>query len=357
MPFCYNYLDITPPIIRSLGDITLPCGQDYSPITTGTPIVDAGVHLRFTDVTSAMCTVVRTWTVTDEAGNTATETQTITFSNPLQPRVTALQDINIPCGSVEDAVRNVATEDLDVTHPCDRPVSITFSDTAVVTMCGFTFTRTWMVNDDCDGFVTFNQNIRVLQQQFPDSPIDGQMNVRLNEPLAWPHYPGAMSYRVFVWEFGTNRTDQPVATLTTRRYSPRTNYAPGTRYLWQIKYVTGVNTSVPSPVWGFETQYFPDLTVTNVMIPEHVFSGQSFDVSWTVINQGNISTPTSTWTDAVYTGTTPNFASSSRRAVIAQNRFADPQDGYMSSTAINLDNTFTGNLYVFVRTDIYNRVS
>lgn len=126
---------------------------------------------------------------------------------------------------------------------------------------------------------------------------------------------------------------------------------------WQIEYTTGINSSVPSPVWGFQTQSFPDLVVTDVNIPNYAFSGQQFDVSWTVINQGNISTRVHWWYDAIYIGRTLDFSDSRRVRRILQNRFVDPEDGYVDDTTVDLRNDDIGNYYVFVVTDLHYHVS
>ena len=179
----------------------------------------------------------------------------------------------------------------------------------------------------------------------------------MNEPLIWPQFPGATSYQVYVWQYGTERPNQPTTVTSTRIYRPPTNYAPGTRYLWQIEYVTGVNTTVPSPIWGFETQSFPDLTVTTITVPPYAFSGQDFQLSWTVINIGNLSSEVTRFYDAVYLGQTTDFSRSRRVEMIRQNRLIDPQDGYQSSATVSLRNSDIGNFYLFVETDLYHQVS
>ena len=350
-----------PPNISMANDITLTCGSDYSPNVIGRPTVsdneDPNPSLTHQDRPSSMCTVQRVWTATDEAGNSASVTQTITFTSPQPPQITAPSEIAIPCGSVEDAIQTAARTNLMVIHPCGRPLTVTYNDSTTIDRCGFTFTRTWRAQDDCGSVSIFAQTIRVLDQQFPDGPENGQVNTRLNEPLLWPQFPGATSYQVYIWQYGTERPNQPTRVTSTRIYRPPMNYAPGTRYLWQIEYVTGVNTTVPSPIWGFETQSFPDLTVTTITVPPYAFSGQDFQLSWTVINIGNLSSEVTRFYDAVYLGQTTDFSRSRRVEIIRQNRLIDPQDGYQSSATVSLRNSDIGNFYLFVETDLYHHVS
>lgn len=352
--------DTAPPTISLLNDVSLVCGEDISPEAIGVPVVtdnqDADPTLTFEDQASDGCSVVRTWTAVDDAGNEAVVVQTISFTNPQPPQVLSATDIAIPCGDVEDAIQIAEASNLMVIHPCGRPVTVNFSDSTSIDRCGFTFTRFWEIRDDCGTSTSFQQNIRVLDQQFPESPAIGQVNVGLFDPLLWPQFPGAYSYEVYVWVFGTERPSAPTEVVSTLRYDPLTAYPPGTSLLWQIEYVTGVNTTVPSPVWGFTTQAFPDLTVTDITLPDVAFSGQDFEVSWTVINIGNITTGVSSWFDTIYIGFTTDFSDSQFVKSVIQNRLIDPQDGYMSQTTINLAEEDIGNRYVFVETDRFRQV-
>lgn len=317
---------------------------------------DEDPSLTFEDQTSDGCIVVRVWTAVDNAGNEAVTTQTISLTNPKPPQVTSPGDINIPCGDVEDAMLVAEQTTLTVVHPCERPVTVSFTDSTSIDHCGFTFTRTWLIQDDCGTTTTFQQSIHVLDQQLPNSPANGQVNAQLDEPLLWPQFPGAYSYEVYVWVLGTEKPDEPTAVVPELEYHPSVNYPPGTSILWQIEYVTGANTTVPSPTWGFTTQSFPDLTVTDITLPPFAFSGQNFEVSWTVINVGNITTGVSLWSDAIYIGRTTDFTESRLVNVESQNRLIDPQDGYVSHATIDLEVDDIGNHYVFVETDLTYKV-
>jgi len=352
--------DTAPPTISRLNDVSVTCGGNYTPEAIGIPVVndneDDNPALTFEDQPSDGCILTRTWTAVDNAGNEAVETQTISFTNPNPPQIISPGEIVIPCGDIEEAIQVAERFNLTVIHPCGRPVTVNFSDSTSINRCGFTFTRFWQVQDDCGTSTNFQQNVRVLDQQLPDSPANGQVNVRLNEPLLWPQFPGANSYEVFVWFFGSERPAEPTAVVSVLEYHPLSNYPPGTRLLWQVYYVTGINTTVPSPIWGFMTQAFPDLAVTDVTLPAVAFSGQDFEVSWTVINVGNVTTGVSRWADSIYIGLTTGVTD--RRFVkrVFQNRLIDPQDGYVSQTTIDVEEDDIGNYFVFVETDSFHQV-
>ena len=64
---------------------------------------------------------------------------------------------------------------------------------------------------------------------------------------------------------------------------------------------------MPSPVWGFQTRAFPDFKVEQVLTPPNAFSGQTFEVSWTVRNIGKVGNLLVAWVDAVFIGKSTDF--------------------------------------------------
>lgn len=341
--------------------MTVNCGEDFSPAAIGSPTVtdneDLNSALVYADIPRQGCASIRVWTATDSAGNAAMSNQDIQISSPRPPVVSSPSQISVACGSLVDASSNLADNNISVQHPCNRPLSFGFSDSANLTQCGFTFSRVWEVMDDCGSSVIFTQVIRVLDQQFPDGPDNGLLNARLNEPLLWPQFPGATSYRVFVWRDGEEEPTEPTTITTERVYSPTSNYLPGTRILWRIDYVVGVNMTVPSPTWGFQTEPRPDLLVTDVTVPSFAFSGQTFTVTWTVINSGNLSVTIRSFFDGIYLGRTATFSDCRRVRSFQQRRILDPNDGYTSTAESNLANDDIGTFYVFIFTDSFFGVS
>lgn len=342
-------------MIDNIVNVTVPCGEDFSPAAVGRPVVtdneDLNPSLTLVDIPLQGCTLVRMWTASDRAGNLAISNQSIVFSNPRPPTISSPSQLQVACGNIEDATTSLAHNSISVIHPCNRSIVVQFTDSANLTRCGFTFDRVWKVEDDCGLSVTFRQVIRVLDQQFPDGPMNGQVNAHLDEPLFWPQFPGATSYQVFVWIDGQEQPTEPTAVTFERTYMPSSNYPPGTRILWQIEYVVGINRTVPSPIWGFETEPHPDLEVTDVTVPSFAFSGQMFTVSWTVINSGNLSVTVPFFHDSIYMGRTTTFSDSQRVQRVLQRRFLDVNDGYTSEAEINIANDDIGLFYVFVVTD------
>ena len=352
--------DTIAPNISLLSNVTLSCNEDLGPVHTGTPTVtdnlDTSPTLQFTDLPVQLCGILRVWNATDAAGNSATVAQGLSIVNPLPPVVQDPSDISIPCGSIESIVSNPQYTNLTVIHPCGRPTVATFTNSALINRCGFTFNRTWIIYDDCGSNVTFQQTIHILDQQLPDNPADRQVNVAISEVLRWSQYPGAVRYRVYIWPVGNDRPRQPIIEVTALQYYPQRLFYPGTQYSWLIEYVIETDRIVQSPIWSFETRAYPDLTVTSISLPAMAFSGQRFEVSWTVENIGNLSSSSSYWNDAVHIGPSTEFRRSRLVAIVAHRSFIDPEDGYTEFGTVSLNPTDLGTFYVFVETDIYRQV-
>ncbi len=355
--------DQIPPVIGSVLNVSIRCGSAYTPtdlaqIPSVTDNLDLNPTLTYRDEPTTNCSSHRIWTAEDSAGNTAYLTQTIWFIALLPPIITSPPYLVVACGSIESTDASFTHNMLAYSHPCDRPVTVTYTDSANLTQCGFTFSRVWDLQDDCGRTSVFTQVIRVLGQQFPDAPPNGQIGTPINQELRWPQYPSATSYQVYIWrELEGDRPARPTIVTTQRSYTPSPEYPPGTQMLWQIEYVLDVNMTVPSPVWGFETEHRPDLNVTDVTIPETAFSGQSFDVTWTVLNTGTLGVTTFFYFDDIYLSRTLSISDGRRVRRVTQRRFLDPNDGYRVTTEVNLADSDIGVFYVFVIADATYAVS
>ena len=353
-----HILDRTLPVIGQLGNRSVACGSSYDPIVTGYPTRsdnrDPSPKLTYKDIAGSGCSVKRNWTLVDDAGNKAEMIQFIIFISKRAPEITFEANTVVPCGSTSEITGNggVFNQAIKVVHPCNRTVKITFQDSNVVDRCGFTFTRTWTVLDDCGEKATATQTIEILPLQVPESPQNSELNVDLNKVLRWPQYPGAVSYQVYIWYYGRSKPNTPSSIESFRRYIPDKPYQSGSRILWQIQYVLGSGKQIPSPVWGFKTISFPDLAVIAVTVPSYAFSGNTFDISWRVKNIGNISTGVAIWYDAVYISRFQN-----RDQANLATTFLDPGDWYSSKTTLSLKENDLGNRYVFIETNVYHHVT
>ncbi|NNF29886.1 MAG: HYR domain-containing protein [Flavobacteriaceae bacterium] len=99
-------VDTTNPTVTAPADATVECGDDTSPTGTGTATGTdgcGGVTIAFADSSAAGCglteTITRTWTATDDCGNTATAVQIITVVDTTPPAITCPADVTLECGS------------------------------------------------------------------------------------------------------------------------------------------------------------------------------------------------------------------------------------------------------------------
>ena len=331
--------DFTAPVMSALPIVTVACGEDYSPNNTGTPTVtdnlDTSPIVMYGDVASGECGIMRNWNATDAAGNTVHFSQEIMFTSPQPANVQFPGDSIVPCGDLMQETKEVMLPSIKVVHPCGLPVNISYTDPSESGRCGVIFTRLWSVTDDCGGHVTHQQQIRILELQVPDTPQNGQTNIDLQYTLRWPVYPGSVSYHVYIWNADDRRPSEPTAISTDPFYSIPTPLQPGTQFLWQIEYILGTNETLPSPQWGFETRKFPDLTVETITVPPIAYSGQSFEVRWTVKNIGNLTTQASVWYDAVYISFTDDFNQARRAALVLQRNILFPDDGYTGTATVS----------------------
>ncbi|KAL9963573.1 hypothetical protein ACROYT_G027096 [Oculina patagonica] len=354
------FVDLQPPAISNMAAQTVDCTSDLSPSALGEPSVSdnegPNITLTHQDIAGGSCSFQRKWTATDQAGNNASMIQVINLNKPSPPTVSYHGNAIIACGSFEEQQQDMR-DAINVTHPCDRPITITHVDSVPTILCASTFIRTWTIADDCGKQVSFQQQIQILALQLPDYPKIGQVNVDLREALRWPQYPGSVKYNIYLWPYGTTKPSSPTDWTYYQRYSPSSGYPADTRMLWRIEYVLSSGELIPSPVWGFQTRAFPDFKVEKVLVPPNAFSGLTFEVSWIVRNIGKVGNTLVTWYDSVYIGKSTDFrharfaTSVPHRAILFQN------DDYTAKGTVQLRVDEFGVFYVFVETDRYKRIS
>jgi hypothetical protein len=156
--------DTMPPQISCPAGVTVQCLDDVPapnpPSATDNCDDDVDVvHTGDSDPEGTCPTVItRTYTATDDCGNTATCTQTITVSDTTPPVVECPASITAGCGEeVPLPVPPAATDNCD-----DTPLVEWVSDsTPPVDECPMVFYRTYRATDDCGNTATCSQTITV----------------------------------------------------------------------------------------------------------------------------------------------------------------------------------------------------
>ncbi|TBX64661.1 gliding motility-associated C-terminal domain-containing protein, partial [Flavobacterium silvisoli] len=174
-------LDNIKPTFTAPADITIyttdACTYDASVEFTGDVTDEAdncstGLNATFSDAepVAGQCagayTIVRTWSLTDCAGNTTTHTQNITVSDNIKPTFTAPADIIIYTtdACTYDASVEFTGDVTDEADNCSTGLNATFSDAEPVAgQCAgaYTIVRTWSLTDCAGNSTTHTQNITV----------------------------------------------------------------------------------------------------------------------------------------------------------------------------------------------------
>ncbi len=109
-------------------------------------------------------TLTRTWTATDDCGNTNSAVQTITVADSTPPAFNNQPtDQTVSCNSVPPAASITPVDN------CDTDPTIVFSETRTDGTCDFNYTlnRSWVATDACGNQSTFNQIITVQDNEAP----------------------------------------------------------------------------------------------------------------------------------------------------------------------------------------------
>ena len=150
-------------------NITVDCNDNLNDFETPevTDNCDDNVELTFEDSgDNDVCTgigVTRTWTATDNCGNSTTIQQTIFKVDNQPPVISGVgDDINAACGGSGNFSSPTATDD------CDDDVELTFEDVEVPGGCsGTNITRIWTAVDDCENSSTASQTLYFEDDENP----------------------------------------------------------------------------------------------------------------------------------------------------------------------------------------------
>jgi predicted nucleic acid-binding Zn ribbon protein len=107
-------------------------------------------------------TITRTWTATDDCGNTIVGYQIITISDDTDPELVGVpDDLTVDCDDIPDAATVTATDN------CDDDVDVTFTEEITTSLCNYLIIRTWTATDDCGNEVIDSQVITVVDEEAP----------------------------------------------------------------------------------------------------------------------------------------------------------------------------------------------
>lgn len=176
-------IDDTSPVITCPADLTIDCDDPTDPGTTGmataTDNCDASVDVTYAD-SQADNVITRTWTATDDCGNTDQCVQTITLDDTTPPTLTCPSAIAVQC------VGNVPAPDVNLvttSDNCDANPVVTFvSDVSDGNSCPEIITRTYRSTDASGNFAECTQTITVDDTIDPVITCPANSVVGCNDP-------------------------------------------------------------------------------------------------------------------------------------------------------------------------------
>ena len=188
-------IDTEFPTFTAPADITIykdaTCGYDASVTITGDVTdeadnCDTSLDATFTDnVVAGSCEgeqfITRTWSLSDDYGNTTTHDQIITVRDTTPPTFTVPADITIykdaTCGY--DASVTITGDVTDEADNCDTSLDATFTDAVAPGLCEGEeiITRTWTLTDDCGNPTTHIQIITVRDTTPPTFTVPADITI------------------------------------------------------------------------------------------------------------------------------------------------------------------------------------
>ncbi|TDU40219.1 gliding motility-associated-like protein [Gelidibacter sediminis] len=132
----------------------------------GGTFTESNVSITYQDAQFGTCPIVitRTFTITNDCGNSASATQTINIADTIAPVFAALPSPStIECGATPNFAQATATD------ACGGEVNLTFVDVTTPGSCDGTYaiTRTWTATDACGNASTASQTININDTTAP----------------------------------------------------------------------------------------------------------------------------------------------------------------------------------------------
>ena len=177
--------DTTAPVLTDApGNESVQCLDDVSPAIAPIATDNCGqAIISFSQsLASTSCneTITRTWTATDECGNTSSVSQTISINDNTAPVLSSLPgDFTVEC--LEDVP---PAEVVTATDNCTEPVTVTLVEDPTDDFCGDGIRRTWTAVDACGNETSHLQSIFVNDTTAPEAAnVPQDVTIECNDPV------------------------------------------------------------------------------------------------------------------------------------------------------------------------------
>ena len=184
-------------------------------------------------------------------------------------------------------------------------------------------------------------------------PIIGSTLDPTSTTLSWDAMDDCLGYELTISskedndELGTTQTSQTID-LTENSYTLALQ--EGYHYTWNVT-AKGYCDEINSGDMTFTTRRLPDLTVSQIVVPEYAEEGNTITVKATITNNGGGSTVKGTWRDYLYyTLDSEDFATAVSSQYVAHNGNIEAGESYEVTFAFKVPNQDNGTLRLFVVT-------
>ena len=171
--------DTTDPLLNGVpSDVSVECDAVPTPPVIGVDITatdncDTDVEITYSvNVIAGICTdsyvEERTWTATDNCGNSVSQTQVLTITDTTDPLLSGVPtDVSVECDAVPTPP--VIGVDITATDNCDTDVEITYSVNVIAGICTDSYVeeRTWTATDNCGNSVSQTQVLTITDTTDP----------------------------------------------------------------------------------------------------------------------------------------------------------------------------------------------
>lgn len=237
----------------------------------------------------------------------------------------------------------------------NTPINLSDHQTYALTCFTALSTDSKLANDSLTMLIKNHRSPAMIDNTLP---LDGATNLNLPIDFSWLPAIDADRYDLFLWK----NTDIPstvpiIRDVTTNYYLyPDNDLQHGGMYNWQI-IAKNDFCETAGQVRSFTIKGLPNLAIKNMEILFSPIMDKPIEVNWTVENTGG-STNGSQWYDFVYLSESENFDQETATYLggFPNAKALNEGEMYTQKQALDLPTSTLGQYYIFVVTDIFNRV-